>query len=227
MHAMTRFPETNPPAPRIPEVIDQKKSMHDMALEALMLATQTNMERLLSAEKRLLEAREQRVQKLRALRKKRRLQVLLGRNGSAVPEVRAIVGEHRTQRGEIQAEIDVHLQKIMEFRKLFSQQIEDTTVSDFPDLAAEWAEKFLALDTPFEEEPETTPEQVRKPYTRERKIIASVWRSIRTGLQAAIAGGENMVPAFMHHMQQFETEIQQRMCAPEPRVGAHLSGSLS
>ncbi|KKW42342.1 MAG: hypothetical protein UY90_C0039G0009, partial [Candidatus Peregrinibacteria bacterium GW2011_GWA2_54_9] len=135
-----------------------------MALEALMLATQTNMERLLSAEKRLLEAREQRVQKLRALRKRRRLQVLLGRNGSAVPEVRAIVGEHRTQRGEIQAEIDVHLQKIMEFRKLFSQQIEDTTVSDFPDLAAEWAEKFLALDTPFEEEPETTPEQVRKPY---------------------------------------------------------------
>ncbi|HLD32709.1 MAG TPA: hypothetical protein VJB10_03935 [Candidatus Peribacteraceae bacterium] len=223
---MAKSPDTDLPAPQIPEVTDQRKSMHAMALEALVLATQTNMERLLCTEKHLLEAREQRVQKLRALRKRRKLQVLLRRNGSAVPEVRAIVGEHRTQRDEIQAEIDTHLQKIVEFRKLFSQQIEDTTVSDFPDLAAEWAEKFLALDTPFEEEPETTPQQVRKPYTRERKIIASVWRSIRTGLQAAIAGGEKMVPAFMHHMQKFEVEIQQRMSTHEPRARAHLSGSL-
>lgn len=184
-----------------------------------MLATQMNMERLQDAEQQLLDVRRQRVQSLRSLKRRRKRAAFLRRkNGSAVPEVREIVSEHRAQCDEIQSEIDRHLRSINDFRRLFAQQIEDTTTSGFTELSGEWAERFLSLETPFEEEPGKTTEQVRRPYTIERKAVAFVWRNIRAGIRKAIEGGEKVAPAFAHHMQSFEHEVQNKLFPPRTKA---------
>lgn len=212
---MSILPEAPTSAPCIHPVTEE---MCALALEALMLATQKNIELLQEAEQRLLDARQQRIGKLRSLRrqKKRAALFLRRKNGSIAPEVREIVNEYRAQRNEIQNEINGYLQKINEFRGLFSQQIEDAISFGFTELSKRWAEKFLSLDTPFEEDVSTAPEGVRRPYTKERRTIASAWRNIRIAIRKAIEGGEKVAPAFAHHMKRFETEAQHTFLLPRP-----------
>ena len=211
-------PEASPSAPEILDAEAQNKTSHALALEGLTLAVQTNMERLQAAEKNLLDARKQRVMSLRALKRRRVRQTLLGRKRESItPEIREIVSDHRAQRDEIEIEIDTCLRNIDEFRARFSQQVEDTVLSGFTDLSEEWTKEFLALNTPFEEEPEATPEKVRNPQTPRRRAMASVWRNIRAGIRCAIESGERVVPTFANHMQRFEHEVQDILFTPSKK----------
>lgn len=184
-----------------------------LALEALTLATEANMQRLFAAEQALFEAKRHRIEALRKVRGRMRRSALIGRRKSPRPEVREIIVAHRQERTKIHEQMDASVQGIAEFRMLFADQIEDTIAFGYDTLAQEWTERFLQLDMPHEEEPVPEAARVRVEHSRARRAIAAVWTAIRAAVRASVSKGGQLGPVFAHCMRSFQHDMHRLMSA--------------